>query len=187
MTGTQKQLGNKVQISGRIRNFKKVATKTKRPMAVFTIGAEDAKCFDFIVSEAETYAVSQEWVRLSGRRSNHDGHVEFVADKIVPASLNKDSRSVDCREVFAEPPNQKQIPIRESSNIVENLCGVVGDLRTVPTQSGRLMVTFMVGSVRCKAFGDFAAAVQNANGKQIEVSARKGSFQGITEYAVRSE
>jgi hypothetical protein len=48
------------------------------------------------------------------------------------------------------------------------------------------MVTFMVGSTRCKAFGEHASTIQNTSGKKIEVSARKGSFQGTTEYSVEA-
>jgi hypothetical protein len=46
--------------------------------------------------------------------------------------------------------------------------------------------TFMLGSTRCKAFGELASAIQNTLGKKIEVSARKGSFQGTTEYSVEA-
>ena len=48
------------------------------------------------------------------------------------------------------------------------------------------MVTFMVGSTRCKAFGELASTIQNTSGKKIEVCARKGSFQGTTEYSVEA-
>ncbi len=74
----------------------------------------------------------------------------------------------------------------KNSMIIDNLSGIVSNVRTVPTQSGRLMVTFMVGSTRCKAFGELASTIQNTLGKQIEISARKGSFQGTTEYSVEA-
>jgi hypothetical protein len=76
--------------------------------------------------------------------------------------------------------------MRESSVIIDNLSGVVSNVRLVPTQLGRLMVTFMLGSTRCKAFSELASAIQNTLGKKIEVSARKGSFQGTTEYSVEA-
>jgi hypothetical protein len=57
-------------------------------------------------------------------------------------------------------------------------------MKIIPTHSNRPMLTFKVGSTACKALGDLATAIQKAGGKQIEVSARKGSFRGVTEYAV---
>jgi hypothetical protein len=95
-------------------------------------------------------------------------------------------RTTAVSEAIAETSVQGHAPMRESSVIIDNLSGVVSNVRLVPTQLGRLMVTFMLGSTRCKAFSELASAIQNTLGKKIEVSARKGSFQGTTEYSVEA-
>ncbi len=46
------------------------------------------------------------------------------------------------------------------------------------------MITFKIGSISCKALGELAIAIQQTEGKQVEISARKGSFLGVTEYTV---
>jgi hypothetical protein len=46
------------------------------------------------------------------------------------------------------------------------------------------MITFEIGDSSCKAFGELASAIQNAHGKPIEISARKGRFRGVIEYTV---
>src|SRR5258708_7950725 len=187
MNSNQQQLRKTVQNSGRIENFRKIATKTGRPMAVFAVGGLDAKCFDLSVDEAESCAYAQKWVRLTGHFSNHGGNIELVAETIVPVtSLSTDTQSEAVSEEIAETSVQDHAPMRESGVIIDNLSGPVSNIRTVPTQSGRLMVTFMLGSTRCKAFGELASAIQDISGKKIEVSARKGSFQGTTEYSVEA-
>jgi hypothetical protein len=187
MNSNQQQRRKTVQISGRIQNFRKIATKSGRPMAVFAVGGLDAKCFDLSVNEAESCASTQKWVRLTGHFSSHAGNIELVAETIVPVtSLSTDTQSRAASEAIAETSVQGHAPMRESSVIIDNLSGAVSNIRTVPTQSGRLMVTFMLGSTRCKAFGEPASAIQNTVGKRIEVSARKGSFQGTTEYSVEA-
>jgi len=187
MNSNQRQLRKTVRISGRIRNFRKIVTKTGRPMAVFAVGSLDAKCFDLNANEAESCAYTQKLVQLTGHFSSHAGNIELVAETIVPVtSLNTDTQSGAVSEARAETSLQDHAPMRESSMIIEHLSGVVSSIKTVPTQSGRLMVTFMVGSTRCKAFGELASTIQNTSGKKIEVSARKGSFQGTTEYSVEA-
>jgi hypothetical protein len=185
MNSNQQQLRKTVQISGRIQNFRKIATKTGRPMAVFAVGGLDAKCFDLRVNEAESCAYAQKLVQLTGHFSSHAGNIELVAETIVPVtSLSTDTQSSPVSEARAETSLQDHAPMREISMIIENLSGLVSNITTVPTQSGRLMVTFMIGSTWCKAFGELASTIQNTLGKKIEVSARKGSFQGTTEYSV---
>jgi len=187
MNSNQQQLRKAVQISGRIQNFNKIATKTGRPMAVFAVGGLDAKCFDLSVDEAESCAYTQKLVQLAGHFSSHAGNIELVAETIVPVtSLSTDTQSGPVSEARAEAAVQDYAPMRETSMIIENLSGVVSNVRTVSTRSGRLMVTFMVGSTRCKAFGELASTIHNTSGKKIEVSARKGSFQGTTEYSVEA-
>jgi hypothetical protein len=187
MNSNQQQLRKTVQMSGRIQNFRKIATKTGRPMAAFAVGGLDAKCFDLSVNEAESCAYTQKFVRLTGHFSSHGGNIELVAETIVPVtSLSTDTQSGAVSEAIAETSVQGHAPMRESSVIIDNLSGAVSNIRTVPTQSGRLMVTFMLGSTSCKAFGELASAIQNTLGKKIEVSARKGSFQGTTEYSVEA-
>src|SRR5712692_1383027 len=80
--------------------------------------------------------------------------------------------------------NANAVPIRESSMIVEDYSGSVRDIRILRTYSDRPMITFNIGSTAFKALNDLATAIQKAEGRQIEVSARKGSFRGMTEYAV---
>jgi len=48
------------------------------------------------------------------------------------------------------------------------------------------MITFALDGRHCKAFGDLAAEIQKVEGKEIAISARKGRFHGVTEYAVES-
>jgi hypothetical protein len=186
MNSNQQQLRKTVQISGCIQNFRKIAIKTGRPMAVFAVGGLDAKCFDLHVNEAESCAYTQKFVRLTGHFSNHGGNIELVAETIVPVTSSTDTQSGAVSEEIAETSVQDHAPMRESSVIIDNLSGAVSNIRTVPTQSGRLMVTFMLGSTRCKAFGELASAIRNTLEKKIEVSARKGSFQGTTEYSVEA-
>jgi len=187
MNSNQQQLRKTVQISGCIQNFRKIATKTGRPMAVFAVGGLDAKCFDLRVNEAESCAYTQKLVQVTGHFSSHAGKIELVAETIVPVtSLSTSTKSGPVSGAIVDTAVQGHAPMRETSTIIENLPGIVSNVKTVPTQSGRLMVTFMVGSARCKAFGELAITIQNTLGKRIEVSARKGSFQGTTEYSVEA-
>ncbi len=82
--------------------------------------------------------------------------------------------------------NANLVPIRESSMIVEDYPGSVSDIRILRTHSTLPMITFKIGSTAFKALGELATTIQNVEGKHIEVSARKGSFQGVTEYAVKT-
>jgi hypothetical protein len=185
MNSNQQQQRKTVQISGRIQNFRRIATKTGRPMAAFAVGGLDAKCFDLSVDEAESCSYTQMLVRLTGHFSNHAGSIELVAETIVPVtSVSTDTQLGAVSEAVAQTSVQGHAPMRDSSLIIDNLSGVVSNVRTVPTQSGRLMVTFMLGNTRCKAFGELASTIQNTVGKRVEVSARKGSFQGKPEYSV---
>jgi hypothetical protein len=48
------------------------------------------------------------------------------------------------------------------------------------------MITFKIGAISCKAFGEIASRIQEAEGKDIEIYARSGSFRGLTEYTVET-
>jgi hypothetical protein len=186
MNSNQQQLRKTVQISGRIQNFRRIPTKTARPMAAFAIGGSDAKCFDACVNQAESYAASQKWVQVAGHFSDHAGYCELVAEIVVSAaSENADAQLGAVSKAIAETSVQSHA-LKEKNMIMENISGLIGNIKTVPTQSGRLMVTFVVGNTRCKAFGELASAIQNTVGKRVEVSARKGSFQGKPEYSVET-
>jgi hypothetical protein len=186
MNSNQHQPGNTVQISGCIQKFRKIPTKTARPMAAFAIGGSDAKCFDACVNEAESYAVSQKRVQVTGHFSHHAGYRELVAETIVPAaSANTDAQLGAVSKAIAETSVQSHA-LKEKNMIMENISGLISNIKTVPTQSDCLMVTFVVGNTRCKAFGELASAIQNTVGKRVEVSARKGSFQGQPEYSVET-
>ena len=101
-------------------------------------------------------------------------------------SVSTDTQLGAVSEAVAQTSVQGHAPMRDNSVIIDNLSGAVSNVRTVPTQSGRLMVTFTLGNTRCKAFGELASIIQNAEGKQAAVSARKGSFQGKPEYSVET-
>jgi len=173
----QEQRNTRQQIAGIIWNFRKVTTRTGKAMAVFMVGTIPAKCFDLTVDQAERWAQTGKQVSITGQFSYHNGQVELVAQDIALAAPGQIA-------ALAEIAASNQASNRESSMVVENLSGCGSDVRTVTTRSGRLMVTFRIGSTPCKAFGDLAAAIQKAEGKQIEVSARKGRFRGEIEYAV---
>jgi hypothetical protein len=181
----QQQQNAPLQIAGVIRNFRKVPTRTGKPMAAFTVGTLPSKCFDVTVDTAEYWAATGKRVLVAGHLSNHDGTIEFVAQSInLAPSGQADAQTGFSQDSYADISVQEQAPIRERGTITENLSGCVSDLKIVPNRSGRLMITFRIGNSSCKAFRELASAIQKAEGKQIEVSARKGSFRGVTEYAV---
>lgn len=178
----QQQQNAPQQIAGVIRNFRKVSTRTGKPLAVFTLGTLPAKCFDVNVDTAEQLAVTGEKVLITGHFSYRQGQIELVAEGIglaAPGQTNAQSYPEIAGVV-------NQAPIRETSTITENLSGYVTSTRAMKTHSGRPMITFRIGNSSCKAFGDLASAIHKAEGKQIEVSARKGRFQGVTEYAIET-
>jgi hypothetical protein len=190
MNGMAQQQGQQaVQIAGVIQNFKTVTTRTGKPMAIFTIGNIPAKCFDLTVSNAEAWASMGTKIVVTGHFSNHQGKAELVADGIAPVAPGKghaDVQTVFSQAGYAEKSVQRQVSTRETSMITENLSGCVNNLKIVNTHSGRLMITFRIGNSSCKAFGELADTIQKADGKQVEVSARKGGFQGGTEYAIET-
>lgn len=174
-----------VQIAGIIQNYRKVTTRTGKPMAGFKVGTFPAKCFDVLVDTAEHWAVTGKRVLVAGHLSNHDGTIELVAESInLAPSGQSDAQTGFSQGGHADISAESRASLRETSTITENLSGSVTNMRSITTQSGRPMITFRVGNISCKAFGDLASAIHRAEGKQIEVSARKGSFQGVTEYAV---
>jgi len=124
-------------------------------------------------------------VVITGQFTNHRGQSELVAQNIslAPPSQTNGQAGVS-QGGYAHILAQNQASMRESSSIVENLSGCVSDMKTMNTYSNRPMITFRIGGTPCKALGELATAIQNVEGKQIEVSARKGSFRGVTEYAV---
>lgn len=186
---TQQQQSASLQIAGVIQNFKTVTTRTGKPMAIFTIGNIPAKCFDLTVSNAEAWASMGTKIVVTGHISNHQGKAELVADGIAPVAPGKghaDVQTAFSQAGSAEKSVQKQVSTRETSTVTENLSGCVNNLKIVTTHSGRLMITFKIGNASCKAFGDLASAIQKTEGKQIEVTARKGGFLGGTEYAIET-
>jgi hypothetical protein len=182
---SQHQRNTALQIAGIIQNYRKVTTRTGKPMASFTVGTFPAKCFDVLVDTAEHWAATGKRVLVTGHVSNHDGTIELVAQSIHLAPAGQTDAQTgfaqgDCADISA----QECVPMRETSTITENLSGSVSNMKTVTTHSGRPMITFRIGNSSCKAFGELASAIQKTEGKQIEISARKGSFCGLTEYAV---
>jgi hypothetical protein len=186
---TQQQDQQTVQIAGFIQNFKTVPTRNGKPMAMFTIGNIPAKCFDLTVSNAEAWASMRRKIVVTGHFSNYQGKTELVADGIAPVAPSTGQGEVQSGfslAGIAEKSIQRQVSTRETSLITENLSGCVSNLKIVTTHSGRLMITFKIGNASCKAFGDLASAIQKTEGKQIEVTARKGGFLGGTEYAIET-
>src|SRR5712691_6896212 len=182
---TKQQQNPALQIPGIIQNYRKVTTRTGKPMALFTVGTFPTKCFDVLVDTAEHWAATGKRVLVAGYLSSHDETIELVAQSFDLAPAGQiDTQIGFSQGDRADISAQERAPIRESSTITENLFGPVSNMKTVTTHSGRPMVTFRVGNTSCKAFADLASAIQNAEGKQIEVSARKGRFRGVTEYAV---
>jgi hypothetical protein len=178
-----------VQIAGVIQDFRTVTTRTGKPMAIFTIGDIPVKCFDLTVSNAEAWASTGTKIVATGHFSNYQGKTELVADGIAPVAPGKGHADVQTdfsQAGIAEKSGQRQVSTRETSMITENLSGCVSNLKIVATHSGQLMITFKIGNASCKAFGDLASAIQKTEGKQIEVSARKGGFLGGTEYAIET-
>ena len=182
---TNQQRNTALQIVGIIQNYRKVTTRTAKPMATFTVGTFPAKCFDVTVDAVEHWAATGQRVVVAGYLSSHEGTIELVAQSINLAPAGQtDAQTVFTQGGYADISAQEQAPVRESSTTTENLSGSVSNMRTVMTHSGRPMVTFKIGNSSCKAFGDLAGAIQNAEGKLIEVSARKGRFRSVTEYAI---
>ena len=185
----QQQDQQTVQIAGFIQNFKTVTTRTGKPMAIFTIGNIPVKCFDLTVSNAEAWASTGTKIVATGHFSNHQGKPELVAGGIAPVPPGKghaDVQTAFSQAGSADKSVQRQVSTRETSMITENLSGCVSNLKIVATQSRRLMITFKIGNASCKAFGELASAIQKTEGKQIEVTARKGGFLGGTEYAIET-
>lgn len=90
----QQQLNASQQIAGVIRNFRKVSTRTGKPMATFTVGTTPAKCFDLTVDTAEQWADTGKNVSISGHFSNHSGHSELVAQTIGPLNQGPDGQGL---------------------------------------------------------------------------------------------
>jgi len=176
-----------IQIAGIIQNYKKVATRTGKPMAVFTVGTFPTKCFDVLVDTAESWATTGKSVLVAGHLSNHEGTIELVAQSIrLAPAAQTDTQACFSQDGHADISAQSQPRTRESSTITEDLSGAVHNVKTITTHSGRPMITFKIGNTSCKAFGDLASTIQAAEGKQIKISARKDSFRGVPEYAVET-
>jgi hypothetical protein len=182
---TNQQRNTALQIAGIIQNYRKVTTRTAKPMATFTVGTFPAKCFDVTVDAAEHWAATGQRVVVAGYLSSHEGTIELVAQSINLAPAGQtDAQTGFTQGGYADISVQEQAPIRERGTITENLSGCVSNLKKVPNHSGRPMITFKIGNISCKAFGELARAIHKSEGKQIEISARKGRFRGATEYAV---
>lgn len=68
----------------------------------------------------------------------------------------------------------------------ETIKGIVANLKVVPTRTGMGMVTFTLDGKCCKAFGDIAATLQTLNEEEVQIIAKRGTYQGKPEYAVES-
>ena len=184
---TKQQRNTALQIPGIIQNYRKITTRTGKPMASFTVGTFPAKCFDALVDTAEHWAATGKTVLVSGHVSHHEGTIELVAQSInLAPAAQIDTQAGFSQGGYADLSAQSQVPTRERSIIAENLLGCVSDLRIITTRLGRPMITFKIGNSSCKAFGDLASAIHKTEGRQIEVSARRGNFQGVTEYAIET-
>lgn len=71
-----------------------------------------------------------------------------------------------------------------TKEITHSFAGCVADLKTIPTRTGRNMVTLTVSGRKCKAFGDLADTCAALDGEEVLIEAREGSFRGEKEYAV---
>jgi hypothetical protein len=182
---SQRQQNPTLQIAGIIQNYRTIITRTAKPMATFVVGGFSAKCFDVVVDTAEYWATTGKKVLVSGHLSSHDGTIELVAQSInlAPAGQAETGFSEGGDAYISV---QGQASIRETSSITENLSGNISNLKTVSTRSGRPMITFKIGTILCKAFGELASAIHKAEGKHIEISGRKGCFRGVTEYTVET-
>lgn len=78
----QQQQNAPLQIAGVIRDFRKVATRTGKPMAMFTVGTIPGKCFDLMVGTVEEWANTGKNVSISGHLSFHSGQSELVVQNI---------------------------------------------------------------------------------------------------------
>src|SRR5713101_2695145 len=79
---TKQQRNPALQMPGIIQNYRKVTTRTGKPMALFTVGTFPAKCFDVIVDNAEHWAATGKRVLVAGHVSDHDGTIELVVQSI---------------------------------------------------------------------------------------------------------
>src|SRR6266446_8836147 len=79
---TKQQRNTALQIPGIIQNYRKITTRTGKPMASFTVGTFPAKCFDLVVDTAEHWAATGKTVLVSGHVSHHEGTIELVAQSI---------------------------------------------------------------------------------------------------------
>ncbi len=68
----------------------------------------------------------------------------------------------------------------------ETFSGKLEPVNTVNTRSGMPMVTFELAGNRFKAFADVARMLQASENREVEVTAKKGSYKGETEFAVVS-
>src|ERR1035437_3399091 len=133
MNSTAKpQRNTALQIAGVIRNYRKVTTRTTKPMATFTIGTFPAKCFDVTVDMAEHWAATGKTVLVAGHVSYHEGTIELVAQSINLAPAGQtDAQTGFSQGGYPEISAQEQAPMRESSTIMENISGCVSNLRAI--------------------------------------------------------
>src|SRR5712692_2316842 len=104
---TKQQQNPALQIAGIIQNYRKVTTRTAKPMASFTVGTFPVKCFDVLVDTAEHLAATGKRVLVAGHLSNHDGTIELVAQSfnLAPADQTGPQTGFsqgDCADISAQ-------------------------------------------------------------------------------------
>src|SRR5216684_4403218 len=121
---TKQQRNPALQIAGIIQNYRKVTTRTGKPMASFTVGTFPAKCFDVLVDTAEHWAATGKRVLVAGHVSSHEGTIELVVQSINLVPSGQTEAQTDFAQGgYPDTSVQEKAPIRARSTITENLSG----------------------------------------------------------------
>ena len=132
---SNRQRNAAIQIAGIIQNYRKVTTRTGKPMAVFTVGTFPTKCFDGLVDAAECWATTGKRVLVAGHLSNHEGTIELVTRSINLAPPGQvDAQSDFSHAGYADKSVEYNVSIRGTSTVAENLSGCVSNLKTIPNR-----------------------------------------------------
>src|SRR6202166_2178347 len=109
---TNQQRNTALQIAGIIQNYRKVTTRTAKPMATFTVGTFPAKCFDVLVDTVEFWAATGKRLLVAGHLSNHDGTIELVAQSInLAPAAQTDAQTGFSQGGYADISAQEPAPI----------------------------------------------------------------------------
>jgi len=68
---------------------------------------------------------------------------------------------------------------------MSTLIGIVKNIRVLPTQTKRHIITFVIGEDQCKAFDDAAREIQKHEGQEVMAHGDQSTYQGKREMAVR--